>query len=152
MKQSAPSRIINVSSVVQRMGKLDLDNMRAEKYFRSHEIYFNSKLANVLFTRELARRLHGTGDFSWLCWVPSHWVFIGMKYQKLAKQGAMKNMSATSCTKLLLSHHEIYSILEKAMYYIDVDKNKPAIFSCPRYFARVIRSTYWLVSSSVDLM
>ena len=65
------------------------------------------------------------------CWVPSHcglyWNEIS---DKLAKQGAMKNMSAISCTKLLLSHHEIYSILEKAMYK-DLDKNKPAILSCP---------------------
>ena len=61
LKQSAPSRIINVSSVVQRMGKLDLDNMRAEKSFSNARIYFNSKLANVMFTRELAQRLHGTG-------------------------------------------------------------------------------------------
>ena len=62
LKQSAPSRIINVSSVVQRMGKLDLDNMRAEKSFNNARIYFNSKLANVMFTRELAQRLHGTGN------------------------------------------------------------------------------------------
>ena len=37
----------------------------------------------------------------------------------------------------LLPHHEIYSILEKAMYK-DLDKSKPAILSCPRYLARVI--------------
>lgn len=61
LKQSAPSRIINVSSIIHTWGKLDLDNMRAEKYFKTQEIYFNSKLANVLFTRELARRLQGTG-------------------------------------------------------------------------------------------
>ena len=49
----------------------------------------------------------------------------------------MKNMSAISCTKLLLSHHDIYSILKKAMRK-DLDKNKPAILSFPRYLARVI--------------
>ena len=47
-----------------------------------------------------------------------------------------KNMSAISCTKLLLSHHEMYSIVEKAVYK-DLDKNKPAILYCPRYLARV---------------
>ena len=56
---------------------------------------------------------------------------------KLAKQGTMNNMSAISYTKLLISHHEIHSILEKAMYK-DVDTNKPAILSCPRNLARVI--------------
>lgn len=62
LKQSAPSRVINVSSVVQSMGKIDFDNLRAEKSFSQHNIYFNSKLANVLFTRELARRLADTGE------------------------------------------------------------------------------------------
>ena len=38
---------------------------------------------------------------------------------------------------LLQSHHDIYSTLEKAMYK-GVDRNIPAIFSCPRYLARVI--------------
>ena len=75
-----------------------------------------------------------------LCWVPSHcglyWNEIS---DKLAKQGALKNMSAISCSKLLvlLSQHEIYSIHEQAMYK-DLDKNEPAILSCPRYLARVI--------------
>ncbi|KAL8622364.1 hypothetical protein ACOMHN_041692 [Nucella lapillus] len=72
IKESAPSRIINVSSVVQRMGKIDLDNLQAEKHFRTHEIYFNSKLANILFTRELARRLIASGrnDVTVLCLHP----------------------------------------------------------------------------------
>lgn len=61
LKQSAPSRIVNVSSAVQGFGKIDLENLLAEKYFSSHHIYFNSKLANVLFARELAKRLEGTG-------------------------------------------------------------------------------------------
>ena len=72
------------------------------------------------------------------CWVPSHcglyWNEIS---DKLAKQGAMKNMSAILCNNLLLSYHEMYSILEKAMYN-GVDKNKTAIFSCPGYFAKII--------------
>ncbi|XP_076461504.1 retinol dehydrogenase 12-like [Babylonia areolata] len=72
LKASAPSRIINVSSVVQQMGKIDLDNLRAEKYFRTHEVYFNSKLANLLFTRELARRLAASGvtDVTTVCLHP----------------------------------------------------------------------------------
>ena len=48
------------------------------------------------------------------CWVPSHcgpyWNEVS---DKLAKQGAMKNMSETSYSNLLLSSHEIISILEK---------------------------------------
>ena len=51
------------------------------------------------------------------CWVPSHcglyWNEIS---DKLAKQGAMKNMSETSYGNLLLSSHDIISILEKNVY------------------------------------
>lgn len=61
LKKSAPARVINVSSTVQSFGKIELDNLRAEKSFSAGRIYFNSKLANVLFTRELAKRLKDTG-------------------------------------------------------------------------------------------
>ncbi|PVD30017.1 hypothetical protein C0Q70_09278 [Pomacea canaliculata] len=61
LKKSAPARVINVSSTVQSFGKIEFDNLRAEKSFSAGRIYFNSKLANVLFTRELAKRLKGTG-------------------------------------------------------------------------------------------
>ncbi|KAK6185586.1 hypothetical protein SNE40_007787 [Patella caerulea] len=60
LKYSAPSRIVNVSSVVNTMGRIEFDNLRAEKYFNYHRIYFDSKLANIIFTRELARRLEGS--------------------------------------------------------------------------------------------
>ena len=50
------------------------------------------------------------------CWVPSHCgLYWNEMSYKLAKQGAMKNMPAIPCTKLSLSHHEIYSILDKAI-------------------------------------
>ncbi|KAH9496864.1 Retinol dehydrogenase 14 [Bulinus truncatus] len=61
LKKSAPSRIVNVSSVVNKYGTIDLDNLNAEKSFRHHHRYFDSKLALVSFTRELARRLEGSG-------------------------------------------------------------------------------------------
>ena len=51
------------------------------------------------------------------CWVPSHcglcWNDVS---HKLARQDAMKNMSETSYSNLLLSSHEIISILEKNVY------------------------------------
>ena len=56
---------------------------------------------------------------------------------KLPKQGAMKNMSETSYSNLLLSSHEIISILEKNVYK-QIGKGKFAIPSCSRYLARVI--------------
>lgn len=58
---SAPSRIINVSSVAHKFANLDLDNLNLEGNFNGLLAYGNSKLANILFTYELARRLEGTG-------------------------------------------------------------------------------------------
>jgi NAD(P)-dependent dehydrogenase (short-subunit alcohol dehydrogenase family) len=59
LKASAPARIVNVSSAVQASGSIQMDDLQAEKHYRS--AYGQSKLALVLFTYELARRLQGTG-------------------------------------------------------------------------------------------
>ncbi|KAG5893124.1 hypothetical protein JTB14_034145 [Gonioctena quinquepunctata] len=61
LKESAPSRIINVSSVAHKRGKLRKEDLNSERKYDPSEAYAQSKLANVLFTRELARRLEGTG-------------------------------------------------------------------------------------------
>lgn len=62
LKKSAPSRIINVSSEAQRQAKrIDFDNLQGERRYGAFRIYGQSKLANVLFTYELAEWLHDTG-------------------------------------------------------------------------------------------
>ena len=61
LKDSAPARIVNVSSSGHRGGKIDFDDIMMEKNYRGFARYNATKLANVLFTRELAKRLRGTG-------------------------------------------------------------------------------------------
>ncbi|HZF57600.1 MAG TPA: SDR family oxidoreductase [Rubrobacter sp.] len=61
LKASAPSRIVNVASGEQRNGTIDFDDLQGEKGYKGAKAYSQSKLANVLFTHELARRLEGTG-------------------------------------------------------------------------------------------
>lgn len=61
LRASAPARVVNVSSEAHRRGRLDWDDLQAERGFGKVKAYCDSKLANVLFTRELARRLEGTG-------------------------------------------------------------------------------------------
>jgi len=72
------------------------------------------------------------------CWVPSHcglyWNEIS---DKLAKQGALKNMSELSYNILLLSSHEIALILEKTVYK-ELENSKSALPSCSRYLAKLI--------------
>lgn len=60
LKASAPSRIINVSSAASRTSKIDFSDLENRRY-SSMRAYGRSKLANVLFTTALARRLAGTG-------------------------------------------------------------------------------------------
>jgi NAD(P)-dependent dehydrogenase (short-subunit alcohol dehydrogenase family) len=58
---AAPARIINTASDAHRNARLDFDDLQSEKGYRGFAVYSRSKLANILFTRELARRLKGTG-------------------------------------------------------------------------------------------
>ncbi|XP_028288472.1 retinol dehydrogenase 12 [Parambassis ranga] len=61
LKHSAPSRIINLSSVAHTMGKIQFDDLNGEKDYHPVRAYAQSKLANVLFTRELAKRTEVLG-------------------------------------------------------------------------------------------
>ncbi len=61
LERSAPARIINVSSGAQSTGKIDFDDLQGAKRYSGWRAYSQAKLANVLFTYELARRLQGTG-------------------------------------------------------------------------------------------
>jgi len=58
---SAPARIVSTSSDAHRGMKIDLDDLQTAKNYSSIKAYGRSKLENILFTRELARRLRGTG-------------------------------------------------------------------------------------------
>jgi retinol dehydrogenase 12 len=60
LKAGAPSRIVNVASGAHKQGKLDLDDVSSERGYSRIRAYSTSKLANILFTNELARRLEGT--------------------------------------------------------------------------------------------
>jgi NAD(P)-dependent dehydrogenase (short-subunit alcohol dehydrogenase family) len=58
---AAPSRIVNTASDAHRGNTLDFDDLQSERRYRGLTAYGRSKLANILFTRELARRLAGSG-------------------------------------------------------------------------------------------
>ena len=58
---SAPARIVNVASEAHRGARLDFDDLQCAWGYSGWRAYQRSKLANILFTRELARRLRGTG-------------------------------------------------------------------------------------------
>jgi NAD(P)-dependent dehydrogenase (short-subunit alcohol dehydrogenase family) len=61
LARSAPARVVTVASVGHRRGTLDFDDLGFERGYSIMRAYARSKLANVLFAAELARRLAGTG-------------------------------------------------------------------------------------------
>ncbi|MGH7899542.1 MAG: SDR family oxidoreductase [Candidatus Binatia bacterium] len=61
LKRSAPARIVNVASDAHAWGAIDFDDLGGERRYGWMRIYGRSKLANILFTYELARRLAGSG-------------------------------------------------------------------------------------------
>ena len=61
LKSSAPSRVVTVSSEAQRWGRMDFDDLQSKSKYRGFPVYGMTKLANIVFTYELAERLEGTG-------------------------------------------------------------------------------------------
>src|SRR4051794_12121882 len=61
LKASAPARVVTVSSGAHATGRIDFDDLQGAATYSGQRAYNASKLANVLFTYELARRLNGTG-------------------------------------------------------------------------------------------
>ena len=60
LKDSAPARVVTVSSNVQAIGRIDFEDLQGERSYSGARAYNQSKLANVLFTYELARKLQAT--------------------------------------------------------------------------------------------
>jgi NAD(P)-dependent dehydrogenase (short-subunit alcohol dehydrogenase family) len=61
LKAGAPSRIVSMASAAHKRGRVRLDDLQTERGYFGFQVYCNSKLMNVLWTRELARRLEGSG-------------------------------------------------------------------------------------------
>ena len=61
LKASAPSRIVNVTSDAHKGANIRFDDLQGEKRFSGWQAYGQSKLAMILFTHELAKRLEGSG-------------------------------------------------------------------------------------------
>ncbi|XP_078590978.1 retinol dehydrogenase 13-like isoform X1 [Branchiostoma floridae x Branchiostoma japonicum] len=79
LKKSAPSRVVTVSSLAHAFTSgIDFDDINYEKDYSREESYRRSKLANVLFSKELARRLEGTG-------VTSNSLHPGVIYTELSR-------------------------------------------------------------------
>ncbi len=63
LRSSAPARVVNVTSTAHKSARhgMAFDDLQSTSHYRGMKVYGASKLANILFTTELARRLEGTG-------------------------------------------------------------------------------------------
>lgn len=61
LRKGAPSRVVSVASEAHRRARIQWDDLDCQRGYRAFKAYGQSKLANILFTRELARRLEGSG-------------------------------------------------------------------------------------------
>ena len=61
LKKSVPSRVVNTASVAHNFGHINFDDIMSEKGYNDMKAYSQSKLANVLFSLELSKRLQGAG-------------------------------------------------------------------------------------------
>ncbi|XP_039096675.1 retinol dehydrogenase 11 isoform X2 [Hyaena hyaena] len=120
LKESAPSRIVNVSSLAHHLGRIHFHNLQGEKFYNAGLAYCHSKLANILFTQELARRLKGSGVttysvhpgtvnselvrhstfIKWMWWLFSFFI-------KTPEQGAQTSLycAITEGLEILSGHH-----------------------------------------------
>uniref|UniRef100_A0A250XX64 Retinol dehydrogenase 13 n=1 Tax=Castor canadensis TaxID=51338 RepID=A0A250XX64_CASCN len=90
LKASAPSRIINVSSLAHIAGHIDFDDLNWQKRkYNTKEAYCQSKMAVVLFTKELSRQLQGTG-------VTVNAVHPGVARTELGRHTGMHNSAFSS--------------------------------------------------------
>lgn len=60
LKKAPSARVVNLSCSIQFFGKIDFDNLNSEHSYSVWTSYMQSKLANIIFTRSLAKRLEGT--------------------------------------------------------------------------------------------
>ena len=89
LKASAPSRIVNVSSGVHAAAQIDFADLQSNKRYRRSEVYGRTKLMNVLFTKDLARRLAGSG-------VTANALHPGVPATKLSKNYSGREMPASA--------------------------------------------------------
>jgi len=151
LKASAPARVVTVSSGAQSQGRIDFGDLQGARNYSGQRAYSQSKLANIMFTNELARRLEGTGvtanclhpgvvrtnfgaeDQAWLFTVVSH---VVLPFLKTPAQGAQTSI-------YLASSPSVEGITGKYFY------DSHVIPAAPQATDMVIARKLWDVSAEM---
>lgn len=149
LKAAAPARVVNVSSNSHLGGRIDFDSLQGCRRYFGYRAYAQSKLANILFTYELARRLEGTG-------VTANALHPGFVATRFAKNngrlyalgmGVIHRLFALSpeegarTSVFLASSSEVEGVSGK--YFV----KEKAIRSAPLSYNRELAARLWQVSA-----
>jgi len=153
VKRSAPARIINMSGSHHSKATINFDDLQGERHYKGSHAIAQSKLAEILFTYELARRLEGTGVTA-NCLHPGVVAteFVDkaedfprvIKYiYRLAKPFMKSPLKGAETTVYLASSPEVEGITAK--YYV----NKRAVRSSPESYDTATAERLWDVSMAL---
>lgn len=141
LRQSSPARIVVVSSITHVQSTLDFENLQGEKRYDGREAYSLSKLANAMFTVELAERLRGSG-VTVNCFHP------GVIATKLLRSG-YGNMAAASPDRgaeqavYLVASPDVEGVTGK--YFVNGREARPS----PLVHDASLRARLWRVSEQL---
>ncbi|MDG2061705.1 MAG: SDR family oxidoreductase [SAR86 cluster bacterium] len=131
LEESSPSRIVNVSSAAHAFVKdIDLDDLQSKETFKAMNVYGKSKLANILFTRELSRKVFEKG-ITVNCLHPGFVAtnfgtqndsFWGRLAMKIATPFARKSFQGASSSIYLCSSNEVEEISGEYFYDCKIGK------------------------------
>lgn len=152
IKKSAPARIINVSSEAHKDRVIDFSNLNGELNYNLYKVYAQSKLANILFTYELARRLGDTkvtvnclhpGMVRTKIWQKSGRSILMKVFMRIFSLFLKSAQEGTQTSIYLASSPELESITGK--YFID----KKMVLSSPVSYDEKLAKQLWEVSEKL---
>ncbi|MBM3300344.1 MAG: SDR family NAD(P)-dependent oxidoreductase, partial [Deltaproteobacteria bacterium] len=152
LKASAPSRILNVNSKGHQFGGLDLNDLHWEKRrYRGLKGYGASKTAGIMFTRELADRLNGTGVSVLMAHPGEVLSNIGLNngpiyrlFRKLLIDRMLKPTSLSGAAMFYLAASPAVEC-ESGRYFNMTNLEKPARHALDRSMGR----TLWMISEQL---
>ena len=150
LKAAPAGRVVNVSSMAHRGMRLDFDDLESRRNYRAFRVYGRSKLANLLFNAELARRLEGTGVTANALhpgFVATNFVagngMLGWFFRRVASVAAIRPEDGARTSIYLASSPEVEGI--SGRYFIKEREARPSAAALDDAAARRL----WAVSEAM---
>ena len=148
LKASAPSRVVNVASDAHRSGRIDFDDLQGERRYSGWRAYCQSKLANVLFTYQLADRLTDAGvtvntlhpGFVATNFGRNNRGMFGLKIRLSMRIGAVSPTEGAETVIYLASSSDVDGVTGKYFY------NKRVVQSSPSSYDTQLAQRLWQTS------